>query len=58
MKKEKREWRKRRQRSLTPETLARILRQTTVEEDAAEVYERLTGEKIPDVERGELDKDV
>lgn len=41
---------------LTPETLARILRGVTVEEDAAETYERLTGKKIP--ERGEQDDEV
>lgn len=38
---------------LTPEKLAHILRQVTVESDAAETYEKLTGEKIPDVEEGE-----
>ena len=56
MKKEKHDWRKRRQRPLTPETLARILRQTTVEEDAQRTYEQLTGEKIPDTESGEPDE--
>lgn len=48
------DWRERRSgKPLTPETLARILRGVTVEEDAAETYERLTGKKIP--ERGEQD---
>lgn len=36
---------------LTRERLAYILRQTTVENDAAETYEMLTGEKIPEKER-------
>lgn len=48
------DWRERRSgKPLTPETLARILRGVTVEEDAAETYERLTGKKIP--KRGERD---
>lgn len=36
---------------LTREKLAHILRQTTIESDAAETYERLTGEKIPENDR-------
>ena len=41
---------------LTREKLAHILRQTTFESDAAETYEKLTGEKIPENERRENDK--
>ena len=43
--------RRRNRKPLSPKALARILRQTTVERDAAETYEKLTGEKIPDAER-------
>jgi hypothetical protein len=42
---------RRNRKPLSPKALARILRQTTVERDAAETYEKLTGEKIPDAER-------
>lgn len=52
---ELKDWRERRSgKPLTPEILARILRGVTVEEDAAETYERLTGKKIP--KRGEQDE--
>lgn len=40
----------RREGVLTPEILARILRQTAGEEEAAKVYEEWTGEQIPDKE--------
>lgn len=51
---ELKDWRERRSgKPLTPETLARILRGVTVEEDAAETYERLTGKKIPEREQDE-----
>lgn len=54
--KEHRDFRLRRKvKPLTPEQLARILRETTTEKDADETYERLTGEKIPD--RGGGDKE-
>ena len=46
---EKRDFRLRRnEKSLDSEKLAHILRNVTVEKDAAETFERLTGEKIPD----------
>lgn len=35
-------------RELTPDTLAKILREITAEKDASEAYEKLTGEKIPE----------
>lgn len=46
---------KRKGRVLTPETLSRILGNTTVPEDAKETYEKLTGEKWPgdDEEEGD-----
>lgn len=44
---------RRRTKSLSPERLARILRNTTTEKDAKETYEKLTGEKIPDREDDE-----
>ncbi len=50
--KEKHEFGQRQKGSLTPEKLAHILRQTTVKNDAAETFERLIGEKIPEKERG------
>lgn len=43
---------------LSEECLARILRETTVERDAAETYERLTGEKIPESQEGNGDETV
>ena len=47
---EKRDFRlERKGRELTPDTLAKILRNTTVEKDASEVYKRLTGKKIPEL---------
>lgn len=47
--KEKRDFSlRRRTKPLSQEQLARILRQTTTEEDAIDTYERLTGEKIPE----------
>lgn len=36
-------------REMNPDILARILRKTTVEKDASEAYEKLTGEKIPEL---------
>ena len=49
---EKRDFGRRRNREqLNPERLARILRSNTTEQDAAETYEKLTGEKIPEKER-------
>lgn len=38
----------RRENELDPEVLARILRQTAGEEEAAKVYAEWTGEQIPD----------
>lgn len=55
--KEKHEFGQRQKRkSLTCEKLAHILRQTTTESDAAEIYERLTGKKILENE-GRTDED-
>ena len=52
--KEKRDFSlRRRTKPLSPEHLARILREATTEKDAGETYERLTGEKIPDREDDE-----
>ena len=56
--KEHRDFRLRRKvKPLTPERLARILRETTIEKDAAETYERLTGEKIPESQKEKRDEE-
>jgi hypothetical protein len=49
---------RRKARPLSAECLARILRETTTEEDAVETYERLTGEKIPESQEGNRDETV
>ena len=57
--KEHRDFRLRRKvKPLTPEQLARILRETTIERDAAETFERLTGKKIPESREGNRDETV
>lgn len=57
--KEHRDFRLRRKvKPLTPERLARILRETTTEKDAVETYERLTGEKIPESQKENRDEDI
>lgn len=49
---------RRKARPLSAECLARILRETTTEKDAAETYERLTGKKIPENQEGNRDEAV
>ena len=49
---------RRKARPLSSECLARILRETTIEKDAAETYERLTGEKIPESQEGNRDEAI
>ena len=49
---------RRKARPLSSECLARILRETTVERDAAETFERLTGKKIPESQEGNRDETV
>ena len=49
---------RRKARPLSSECLARILRETTVEKDAAETFERPTGKKIPESQEGNRDETV
>lgn len=49
---------RRKAKPLSEECLARILRETTVERDAAETFERLTGKKIPESQEGNRDETV
>ena len=49
---------RRKARPLSSECLARILRETTIERDAAETFERLTGKKIPESQEGNRDETV
>lgn len=49
---------RRKAKPLSEECLARILRETTVERDAAETFERLTGKKIPESREGNRDEAV
>ena len=49
---------RRKARPLSSECLARILRETTIEKDATETFERLTGEKISESQEGDRDEAV
>ena len=49
---------RRKAKPLSEECLARILRETTVERDAAETFERLTNKKIPESQEGNRDETV